>query len=88
MLDVAKQMLYKGREVMFQQAPSAGGCDSKNNSTSHTSSSWIFILPLWNSVNISLSLYVTPVKNTPNESCKFTFNFITHKINVVDNNTR
>jgi hypothetical protein len=68
MLDVAKQMLYKGREVKSQQAPSAGGCDSKSNSTSHTSSSGIFILPVWNSVNISLSLDVTPVKNTPNKS--------------------
>jgi hypothetical protein len=25
MLDVAEQMLYRGKEVRFQQAPSAGG---------------------------------------------------------------
>jgi len=54
MLDAAKQMLCRGREVKFQQAPSAGGWDVTSKSTSHTSSCpLIFILPVSNSINIS-----------------------------------
>jgi len=63
MLDVAEQMLYRGKEVRFQQAPSAGGWEDTSNSSSHTSS-WplIFILPVWNSVNISCH-QMLPVKH-------------------------
>jgi hypothetical protein len=54
MLDAAKQMLCRGREVKFQQAPSAGGWDVTSKSTSHTSSCpLIFILLVSNSNNIS-----------------------------------
>jgi len=54
-LDAAKQMLCRGREVKFQQAPSAGGWDVTSKSTSHTSSCpLIFILPVSNSINISI----------------------------------
>jgi hypothetical protein len=65
MLGVAKQTPCRGREVKFQQAPSAGEWEVTNNSTSHTNSCLlIFILPVWNSVNISLLLDVTTVKKT------------------------
>jgi Na+-translocating ferredoxin:NAD+ oxidoreductase RnfE subunit len=63
MLGVARQMLCRGTEVKFQQAPSAGEWEVTSNTTSHTNSCLlIFILPVRNSVNISLLLDVSTVK--------------------------
>jgi hypothetical protein len=71
MLDAAKQMLCRGREVKFQQAPSAGGWDVTSSSTSHTSScSLIFILPVSNSINISTQTD-TSVKKHVRETMKY-----------------
>jgi hypothetical protein len=71
MLDAAKQMLCRGREVKFQQAPSAGGWDVASKSTSHTSSCpLVFILPVWNSISISKQTD-TPVKKHVRQAMKY-----------------